>query len=286
MSDKPRLSLEVFPPKTAEGETALMAALDRLAVLDPKYISVTYGAGGSTRDRSLGVVEAVVDKGICPVAAHLTCVSQTRAEVDGLADTWWTMGVKHIVALRGDVPGGAPYEPHPEGYRNGADLTRGLLAMHPFEVSVGAYPEKHPDSASLEACIANLKAKQDAGARRAITQFFFEADMFLAWRDAVRRAGIGFDLIPGIMPVANYAALLRFAKACEATIPAWMAARFEALDGDQAGQDALAVDLCADLCRRLWEEGCEQFHLYTLNKAPITLGVAERLGYGGVASAA
>lgn len=286
MADKPRLSVEVFPPKTAEGETALLAALDRLAVLDPTYISVTYGAGGSTRDRSLGVVKAVVGKDICPVAAHLTCVAQTRAEVDALADTWWHLGVKHIVALRGDVPGGAPYEPHPQGYASGADLTEGLLAQHPFEISVGAYPEKHPDSASMDACIANLKAKEDAGARRAITQFFFEAEAFLRWRDRARRAGVTFELIPGIMPVANYTSLLRFAKACEASIPDWMAARFEALEGDQEAQDALAAELCADLCRRLWEEGCEHFHFYSLNKAPLTLAVAERLGYGGVASAA
>jgi methylenetetrahydrofolate reductase (NADPH) len=286
MSVLQRLSVEVFPPKTDEAEVQLFEALAALHPLAPDYVSVTYGAGGSTQARSLGVVARLVEEHQMDVAAHLTCVGQTRAEVDALARDWWAKGVRRIVALRGDAQGQGGYHPHPEGYENAADLTAGLKRIAPFQIAVGAYPEKHPDSPDMTACLENLKRKQDAGADYAITQFFFDADMYLSWLDRARAAGITLPMIPGIMPILSFTGLQRFAAQCQASIPAFVADAFEKAGDDKAAQRAASIDLCAALCDRLIDAGVEHLHFYTLNKADLTLGVAQALGYAPARTAA
>ncbi|MFP3944825.1 MAG: methylenetetrahydrofolate reductase [NAD(P)H] [Alphaproteobacteria bacterium] len=290
----PRVSFEFFPPKTEEMEEILWRSLKRLEPLDPAFVSVTYGAGGSTRTRTHNTVRRVLNEtGLTP-AAHLTCVNATREEVDDVIRDYWQAGVRHIVALRGDPPEGigAAYRPHPGGYANAAELAAGISRIADFEISVGCYPEKHPESPSYEADIDLLKQKIDAGASRAITQFFFEPEMFLRFRDRLARAGVTIPIVPGIMPVLNFRTLSRMAGACGATLPDWLAEKFEGLEEDPGTRKLVAATVAADLCTRLQAEGVNQFHFYTLNRADLTYAICHLLGLrparngGGAAAAA
>lgn len=279
MSNAPKVSFEFFPPHDDAGEARLWHVMARLAPLDPAFVSVTYGAGGSTRRRTDRVVRRIHDETNVPVAAHLTCVGADRTEVDGIAAGWWDAGIKHIVALRGDMPDvGARYAPHPQGYVNAADLVGGLRRIADFEISVAAYPECHPDSPSPEADLDNLKRKVDAGASRAITQYFFETDDFLRFRDRIEAAGIDIPVIPGILPVTNFAKVVEFSERCGAAVPNWMASLFDGLDDDPDTRKLIAVSVAVDQCRALQAEGVPSFHFYTLNRAELTYAICWRLG--------
>ena len=274
------VSFEFFPPKTPKMEADLWQAIRRLQPLRPNFVSVTYGAGGSTRERTHATVERLLRETDLRPAAHLTCVGATRAEVDEVIRAYWSAGVRHIVALRGDAAGGAgePYAPHPGGYSNAADLVRGIRAIADFEISVAAYPEKHPDSPSLAADIDNLKAKIDAGANRAMTQFFFDNDHYFRFLDAVRAAGVDVPVVPGIIPVHNFAQVSRFAGQCGATIPARVAARFDGLQGDLETTHLIAATVAAEQVLALTEQGVTEFHFYTLNRANLVYAICHLLG--------
>lgn len=274
------VSFEFFPPRTEAMERTLWESITALAPLDPKFVSVTYGAGGSTRERTHNTVTRILSETSLAPAAHLTCVAASRDEVDAVARAYWEAGVRHIVALRGDMPEGidARFQPHPQGYHNAADLVAGLRRIAPFEISVGAYPECHPDSPSRIADIENLKAKVDAGATRAITQFFFDPDTYLRFLDLAGAAGIEVDIVPGILPVSNFAQLERMAGLCGASVPDWMARLFEGLDGRPATRQLVAATVAAEQCARLYERGIRQFHFYTLNRAELTAAICHLLG--------
>jgi methylenetetrahydrofolate reductase (NADPH) len=273
------VSFEFFPPKTEEMERALWAAIARLATLDPVYVSVTYGAGGSTRERTHATVVRLRRETALEPAAHLTCVGATRAEVDAIARRYWDAGIRHIVALRGDPPEGAGrYEPYPGGYAYAADLVAGLKRVADFEISVAAYPETHPEALSPAADLDNLKRKLDAGASEAITQFFFDVEVYLRFLDRVRARGINAPIIPGILPVTNFAQVKRFAKMCGASVPAWMADLFEGLDDDPETRRLVAAAVAVEQCRALHAHGVEQFHFYTLNRADLTFAICHVLG--------
>lgn len=278
------VSFEFFPPKTPESEEALWRAITRLAPLAPKFVSVTYGAGGSTRERTHRTVKRILDETRVTPAAHLTCVGSTRDEIDGVADAYWASGVRHLVALRGDPPTGATkYEPTPGGYAFASDLVAGLKARHDFDVSVATFPEGHPDSQSLDREIDNLKRKIDAGASRAISQFFFDNWTFLRFVDAARKAGVTVPIIPGIMPVTNFAQMTKFAKMAGATVPRSMAPLFEGLDDDVETRKLVAVTVAADQCQKLADAGVTEFHFYTLNRADLTYALCHILGLRPVA---
>jgi methylenetetrahydrofolate reductase (NADPH) len=273
------VSFEFFPPKTEKMEETLWQAVQSLAPLAPRFVSVTYGAGGSTRERTHATVERITRETAIPAAAHLTCVDATRAEIDEVARAYWEAGVRHIVALRGDPPVlGAKFAAHPDGYRNAADLVAGLQKVAPFEISVAAYPEVHPDSTSAEADLDNLKAKLDAGATRAITQFFFSAEAYFRFRDRAAAAGINAEIVPGILPVSNVAQTRKFAAMCGAEIPAWMDRLFEGLDDHPATRQLVAATIAAELCRKLYAGGVRQFHFYTLNRAELAYAICHLLG--------
>jgi methylenetetrahydrofolate reductase (NADPH) len=274
------ISFEFSPPKTPEAEEMLWKAIRRLEPLNPDFISVTYGAGGSTRDRTHRTVVRVLSETSLTPAAHLTCVNASRAEVNDVIRGYWAAGIRHIVALRGDPPGqiGGVYQPPADGYANATELTAAIRAIAPFEVSVGAYPQIHPEAASLARDLEVLKAKVDAGARRAITQFFFDVDDFLRFRDAVDGAGIEIPLVPGIMPVRNYAGLERMATSSGIAVPAWLANLFEGLDDDPATRRLVAASVAAEMCAKLEEEGFTHFHFYTSNHAELTVAVCRVLG--------
>ena len=275
---KPEFSFEFFPPNTEKMTAALWRAVEALAPLAPRFVSVTYGAGGSTRERTHATVERIHQEAGLAVAAHLTCVAASREEVDAVADRYWEMGVRHIVALRGDMPeAGAPYRPHQQGYGFAADLVAGLKAQHDFEISVAAYPETHPEAQGPQDEIDNLKRKRDAGATRAITQFFFETDDFLRYRDRLTSAGVDFPIVPGVLPIANYKSMTGFAARCGARVPAWVGQRFEGLEDDADGRRAAAVTIAADQCRTLMAEGIDAFHFYTLNRAELTAAVCAEI---------
>jgi methylenetetrahydrofolate reductase (NADPH) len=280
--DRRRLnvSFEFSPPKTPEAEDALWKAIRRLEPLRPDFISVTYGAGGSTRDRTHRTVVRVLSDTALTPAAHLTCVNASRAEVDEVIRGYWDAGIRHIVALRGDPPGqiGGVYHPPSDGYANATELTRGILAIAPFEVSVGAYPQLHPETGSLARDLDVLKAKADAGAARAITQFFFDVDDFLRFRDAVEAAGIALPLVPGIMPVRNFAGLQRMASGSGIALPGWLGNLFEGLDDDPATRRLVAASVAAEMCAKLEEEGFSHFHFFTSNSAELTVAVCRVLG--------
>ena len=273
-------SFEFFPPKSEKMEESLWQAVQRLTPLGPRFVSVTYGAGGSTRERTHETVARMARETEVAPAAHLTCVGASRDEVNAVMRDYWEAGVRHIVALRGDSPEGpgTPYTPHPEGYDNGADLTAGAKKIADFEVSVGCYPEKHPDSVSLQADLDMLKRKIDAGADRAITQFFFDNDVFYRYMDAVRGAGIDLPIVPGIMPVGSFKGLVRMSEACQATVPEWMRRLFEGVDGDPETRKLLAASVVAEQCADLVENGFTQLHFYTLNKADIVYSACRILG--------
>jgi methylenetetrahydrofolate reductase (NADPH) len=242
-------------------------------------VSVTYGAGGSTRERTHATVARIARETDIPAAAHLTCVEATKAEVDEIARAYWAAGVRHIVALRGDPPAaGTAFTPHEGGYANAADLVAGLRRVAPFEISVAAYPECHPDSVSVEADIANLKAKIDAGATRAISQFFFSPEAFFRFRDRAAAAGIEAEIVPGILPVSNVAQTRKFAAQCGAAIPEWMDRLFEGLDDHPAARQLVAATVAAELCRRLYAGGVRHFHFYTLNRAELAFAICHLLG--------
>ena len=275
----PQISFEFFPPKTPEMEEKLWQTVERLAPLGPRFVSVTYGAGGSTRARTHATVRRIRQETALDPAAHLTCVGASRAEIDEIARGYWQAGVRHVVALRGDPPAEAGgYRPHPEGYAQAADLVAGLLRVAPFEVSVAAYPETHPEAASAAADLDNLKRKLDAGARRAITQFFFEAEVYLRFRDRAARAGITVPIVPGILPVTNFAQVRKFAALCGASLPPWMARLFDGLDDDPDTRRLVAASIAAEQCRRLQAEGVEEFHFYTLNRADLIVAICHMIG--------
>ena len=275
-----RVSFEFFPPKTPEMEATLWSSVERLAPLNPQFVSVTYGAGGSTRERTHNTVARIVrETGVKP-AAHLTCVGATRDEVDEVVRAYWDAGVRHIVALRGDpVTGiGTAYEPHPGGYAQACHLVEGIRKVADFEVSVSAYPEKHPEAASLAADIDALKAKVDAGAGRAITQFFFDNDLYLRYLDQVRSRGIDVPIVPGILPVQNFKQAANFAARAGTSIPGWLAARFEGLDEDVETRKLIAAAVAAEQVLDLVDRGVTEFHFYTMNRADLVYAVCHLLG--------
>jgi len=281
-----RVSFEFFPPKTPEMEGTLWASIERLAPLNPSFVSVTYGAGGSTRERTHNTVARLVrETGLRP-AAHLTCVAATRAEVDDVVRAYWDAGVRHIVALRGDpVAGlGAPYEPHPGGYDQTCDLVAGIKRIGGFEVSVSAYPEKHPEASSMDADIDALKAKVDAGADRAITQFFFDNDLYFRYLDRVRSRGIDIPIVPGILPVQNFKQAANFAAKTGASVPDWLAARFEGLEGDVETRKLIAAAVAAEQVIDLVDRGVTDFHFYTMNRADLVYAICHLLGLRGQSS--
>jgi len=280
--DRPRIrvSFEFFPPKTEEMETTLWESITRLAPLAPNFVSVTYGAGGSTRERTHSTVKRILSEtGLVP-AAHLTCVAATCAEVEAVIQNYCAAGVRHIVALRGDPVGGVGerYAPHPGGYRNAAHLVGGIKRVADIEVSVAAYPEKHPDSPTVEADLDMLAAKVDAGASRAITQFFFENDLYFRYLDRVRARGINVPVVPGILPVQNFKQTRGFAARCGASIPDWLANRFERLDDDPATRKLIAAAVAAEQVLDLVDRGVSDFHFYTMNRADLVYAVCHLLG--------
>jgi methylenetetrahydrofolate reductase (NADPH) len=276
----PSLSFEFSPPRTPESEESLWAAIRRLEPLAPDFVSVTYGAGGSTRERTHRTVKRIGEETALKPAAHLTCVDAARGEVDEVVRDYWDAGVRHIVALRGDPPGalGGVYRPRPDGYANATELVGAIARIAPFEISVGLYPQKHPESPSIAHDIDVLKAKIDAGATRAITQFFFDIDGFLRFVEQVRKAGVSIPILPGIMPVTNYKALKRMAGPCGIVLPDWLATLFEGLDQDPDTRRLVACSLAAETCAELQEAGFDDFHFYTLNRADLVYAICRVLG--------
>jgi methylenetetrahydrofolate reductase (NADPH) len=280
---RPRVSFEFFPPKTPAMEEALWQAITRLAPLDPAFVSVTYGAGGSTRERTHRTVKRILDETRLKPAAHLTCVGASREEVDEVIREYWETGVRHIVSLRGDPPPseggiGGVYVPRPDGYANATELTKAIRGISPFEVLVGVYPEKHPESPSIEHDIDVLKQKIDAGATLGISQFFFDLDVFLRYVDKVRAAGITIPILPGIMPVTNFNGLKKMSAACGTSIPGWLANLFEGLDDDAETRRLIACSVATEMCAKLQEQGFEDFHFYTLNRADLVYAICRVLG--------
>jgi methylenetetrahydrofolate reductase (NADPH) len=273
------VSFEFFPPKTEKMGETLWESIQTLEPLNPRFVSVTYGAGGSTRERTHATVERILNETDLTPAAHLTCVGASRDEVDEVARAYWDSGVRNIVALRGDPPEpGSKYQPHPDGYRDAADLVAGLKTVAPFDISVAAYPEIHPDSSSRRFDLENLKRKIDAGADRAISQFFFSPDCFLRFRDEAAAAGIDIEIVPGILPVSNVATTRRFAQTCGAVIPDWLDDLFEGLDNLPSARQLIAATVAAELCGQLYAGGVRCFHFYTLNRAELSYAICHLLG--------
>lgn len=279
-SRRPRVSFEFFPPKTEEMEVALWESVRRLEPIGPSFVSVTYGAGGSTRERTHATVKRMVEETGLKPAAHLTCVSASKAEVDEVIRSYWDAGVRHVVALRGDPAGGLGtiYEPHPDGYQQTSDLVAGLKSIGDFEVTVSAYPEKHPEAASLDADIDALQKKVDAGATRAITQFFFDNDVYFRYLDKVRARGIEIPILPGIVPVQNFKQTANFARKTGASVPQWLADRFEGLEEDAATRRLVAAAVCAEQVLDLIDRGVTDLHFYTMNKADLVYAICHLVG--------
>jgi methylenetetrahydrofolate reductase (NADPH) len=280
LARRPSVSFEFSPPKTPEAEENLWEAIRRLEPLNPSFVSVTYGAGGSTRDRTHRTVVRMLKETTLRPAAHLTCVEASRAEVDEVVQAYWDAGIRHIVALRGDPPGqiGGVYQPRADGYLNATELTAGIRQLAPFEVSVSLYPQTHPESGSIDRDIDVLKAKVDAGATRAITQFFYDIDGFLRFMDKVRKAGVTIPISPGIMPVSNFKGLKKMAGPVGITIPDWLGNLFEGLDKDAETRRLIAASVATEMCARLAEEGYSDFHFYTLNRADLVYAICRVLG--------
>ena len=276
----PAVSFEFFPPNTEAMEQTLWASIQRLEQLQPSFVSVTYGADGSTRERTHAAVRRILDETSLRPAAHLTCVGASRAEIDEIAQEYWAMGVRHIVALRGDAPEGAgsDYRPGPDGYAYGVDLVAGLRKVADFEISVGAYPEVHPDAPDADFDLDNLKRKLDAGATRAITQFFVDADVYLRFRDRCVAAGIESPIVPGILPITRFPQLARFAERCGANVPAWLNERFEGLEDDPETRKMIAASVAIELVHELQREGVDDFHFYTLNRSELTVAICQAIG--------
>jgi methylenetetrahydrofolate reductase (NADPH) len=280
MTRRIRVSFEFFPPKTEEMERNLWQSIEKLAPLTPNFVSVTYGAGGTTRERTHSTVRRIVTETALTPAAHLTCVAATKAEIGSVIQSYRDAGVRHIVALRGDPTEGvaAKYAPHPGGYENAADLVAGIKRIADLEVSVSAYPEKHPDSPSVKADIDMLKAKVDAGATRAMTQFFFSNDLYFRYLDRVRARGIDIPIVPGILPVQNFKQTKSFAARCGASVPDWLAQRFDGLDDDVATRKLVAAAVAAEQVLELADRGVTDFHFYTMNRADLVYAICHLLG--------
>lgn len=272
------VSFEFFPPQSEHAARQLWSSIEQLAPLAPDFVSVTYGAGGSTRERTHATVKRVLNETVLVPAAHLTCVGASREEIDKIAEDYWRSGVRNIVALRGDPPAGGGFTPHPNGYANAADLVDGLSRRHDYDISVAAYPETHPDARTPEADLDNLKRKIDAGACRAITQFFFDAETYLRFRDRVTSAGITAPIVPGILPVTNFRRLTEFAARCGASVPDWIGKLFDGLDDAPDIRQLVSATVTAEMCTRLVDHGVSDFHFYTLNRSELTLAICRILG--------
>ncbi|MEX2496189.1 MAG: methylenetetrahydrofolate reductase [Woeseia sp.] len=275
----PKVSFEFFPPQTEEMERTLWNSIERLSVLSPRFVSVTYGADGSTRERTHAAVARIRKETTLTAAPHLTCVGASRGEIDSIARDYWDMGVRHLVALRGDPPkGNDGYRPHPDGYAYAADLVAGLKKVADFDISVAAYPEVHPEAADAAFDLDNLKRKLDAGATRAITQFFFDVDMYLRFRDRCAHNGIESAVVPGILPITRFPQLERFAEQCGASVPTWLRERFAGLDDDPDTRRLIAASVAIEQVRQLKKEGIDEFHFYTLNRSELTYAICHALG--------
>jgi methylenetetrahydrofolate reductase (NADH) len=273
------VSFEFFPPADAAMEATLWGSIERLAALAPRFVSVTYGADGSTRERTHALVTRVQRQTRLTGAPHLTCIGAAHGEILDIARTYWDEGIRHLVALRGDPPQGqGAYRAHPDGFAFAADLVAGLRALAPFEISVAAYPETHPEAASAAADLKNLKRKIDAGATRAITQFFYDIGVFLRFRDRCAAAGIDAPLVPGILPITRFPQVLRFARTCGASIPTWLRERFEGLDDDPETRRLIAAAVAIEQVQELRRHGVREFHFYTLNRAELTYAICHALG--------
>lgn len=276
-----RFSFEFFPPRDAAMEERLWQTVAKLAPLDPSFVSVTYGADGSTRERTHDIVTRIHAETGLVSAPHLTCVGATREEVLEIAQRYWDAGIRHIVALRGDPPkGSSRYQPHPGGFAYAADLVAGLCGIGDFEISVAAYPEVHPEAASAAADLENLKRKVDAGAARAITQFFFDPAAFLRFRDAAAAAGIEVPIVPGILPITRFPQITKFAAACGATIPDWLRERFAGLEDDTETRALISASVAIDMVETLRRHGVSDFHFYTLNRAELVFAICHCLLHG------
>jgi methylenetetrahydrofolate reductase (NADPH) len=273
------VSFEFFPPKTNEMEEKLWKSISALENLNPKFVSVTYGAGGSTRERTHNTIKKILDNTDLKPATHLTCIGTSKQETKNIAQNYWDMGVRHIVALRGDMPASTPnYQLHPDGYKYADELVFGLKEVADFEISVAGYPEKHPEAPSLEIDIENLKRKVDAGADRIITQFFFDTDTFFRFVDKCHKAGINVPIVPGILPVSNVKQVKHFSKMCGTKIPNWMSDIFENLDKNDETRKIIAAVVALEMCRLLHNSGINDFHFYTLNRSDLTLAICHVLG--------
>ncbi len=273
------VSFEFFPPGSEKMEQTLWSSIERLAPLRPRFVSVTYGADGSTRERTHGIVSRILRETELTAAPHLTCVGASRGEIDDIARQYWDIGVRHIVALRGDPPKDSDgYTPHPEGYAYAADLVAGLKRVADFDVSVAAYPEVHPEAPSAAFDLDNLKRKLDAGASRAITQFFFDIEDFLRFRDRCAAAGIAAPIVPGILPITRFPQLQRFAEGCGASVPEWLVHRFDDLDDDAETRRLIAASVAIEQARELERYGVREFHFYTLNRSELTYAICHALG--------
>ena len=277
--NKPAVSFEFFPPNTEKMEATMWQSIERLAELEPSFVSVTYGADGSTRERTHNAVARIMRDTKLRAAPHLTCIGASRGEIDDIAREYWDMGVRHLVALRGDAPQGADhYEPHPDGYAYASDLVEGLKKVADFEISVAAYPEVHPEAPNADFDLENLKRKLDAGATRAISQFFFDTDVFLNFRDRCAAAGIDAPLVPGILPITRFPQLEKFAAVCGASVPDWLRQWFDGLEDDVQTRQMIAASVAINQVRRLQAEGISDFHFYTLNRSELSFAICHALG--------
>ncbi len=275
----PQVSFEFFPPNTSAMEKTLWNSIERLSVLRPRFVSVTYGADGSTRERTHAAVARILTETDLTAAPHLTCIGASRGEIDDIARQYWDMGVRHLVALRGDLPkDGEKYLPHPDGYAYGSDLVAGLKKVADFDISVAAYPEVHPEAPSPLFDLDNLKRKLDAGASRAITQFFFDVELYLRFRDLCATAGIDSTIVPGILPITRFPQLTRFAAQCGASVPDWLSRRFDGLEDDAETRQLIAASVAIEQVRLLEKQGIEEFHFYTLNRCELTFAICHALG--------
>ncbi|MFO1060494.1 MAG: methylenetetrahydrofolate reductase [NAD(P)H] [Dongiaceae bacterium] len=274
----PAVSFEFFPPRTPQAAAQLWATIQALEPLQPRFVSVTYGAGGTTRDETIATVLRIQGTTRLNAAAHLTCVAAGREEIDALLRQYWEAGVRRIVALRGDPPGGGAYQPHPAGYAGAAELVAGIRRIGDFDISVAAYPEVHPAARDAESDLDNLKRKLDAGASRAITQYFFDSAVYFRFLERARQAGITAPIVPGILPVTNFAQVVRFSGMCGASVPRWLAELFDGLENDHDTRKLVAAMVATEQCRALAAGGVDSFHFYTLNRADLILGICRRLG--------
>ncbi len=276
---RPQVSFEFFPPATEAMENTLWESVERLSVLEPRFVSVTYGADGSTRERTHAAVRRIISETNLTAAPHLTCIGATRGEIDDIARQYWDMGIRHIVALRGDPPKDqVQYQPHKDGYAYASDLVAGLTKVADFEISVAAYPEVHPEAPDPQFDLDNLKRKLDAGAHRAITQFFFDIELYLRFRDTCATAGIEANIVPGILPITRFPQLQRFADMCGASVPAWLHDRFDGLNDDAQTRQMIAASVAIEQVRLLQSQGVDEFHFYTLNRSELTYAICHALG--------